>query len=71
MKYVDEFDNSMINRWDMHDVPVRMRVWLVELEWTFETMMNKSWLPRECPCPQAKLIERLPKDAPDWMYYAN
>ena len=56
MKYVDEFDNSVINRWDMQGVPTHMRVWLAELEWTFKRMMAMNWLPQDCRCPNDKFI---------------
>ena len=71
MKYVDEFDNSMINRWDMHDVPVHMRVWLAELEWTFDTMRLKQWLPSERETPNAGFIEALAEEPAAKMYYGN
>ena len=51
MKYVDEFDNSVIHQWNMQGVPVHLRVWLAELEWTFKTMMAKNYLPNDCRCP--------------------
>ena len=56
MKYVDEFDNGVINRWNMDGVPVHMRVWLAELEWTWKTLMSKNWLPQDCRSPHDKFI---------------
>ena len=59
MKYVDEFDNGVVNRWKMDDVPVHMRVWLAELEWTWKTLESRGWLPKDLTCPPDKFI-RIP-----------
>ena len=56
MEYVDTFDNGVINRWDMSDVPTHMRVWLAELEWTWNTLVAKNWIPRDCRSPHDKFI---------------
>ena len=56
MKYVDEFDNSVVNQWSTQGVPTHVRVWVAELEWTFNAMMAKGWLPQDCRCPHDKFI---------------
>ena len=56
MKYVDEFENGVINSWKMDDAPVHMRVWLAELEWTWRTLMSRGWLPQDCRCPHDRYI---------------
>ena len=56
MKYVDEFDNAVVNRWNMDEVPTHMRVWLAELEWTWNDLMARNWLPQDCRSPHDKFI---------------
>ena len=56
MQYVDEFNNTLVHRWNMSECPDHMRVWLAELEWTWKTLMRKNWLPREIRQPHDKHI---------------
>ena len=56
MKYVDEFDNGLLQSWEMKSMPTHMRVWLAELEWTWRTLMAKNWLPADCRCPNDRFI---------------
>ena len=67
MKYVDTFDNSVIQPWNVDDLPTHMRPWLAELDFTFQLVMAKGWLPEQIRAPHDKFIRKTATGAQgDW-----
>ena len=67
MKYVDTFDNSVIQPWNVDDLPTHMRPWLAELDFTFQLVMAKGWLPEQIRAPHDKIIRKTATGAQgDW-----
>ena len=56
MKYVDAFNNAVIQPWNVEEVPTHMRPWLAELDLTLKKLMSRNWLPRQLRCPHDRYI---------------